>query len=63
MFKLEDVKPIRRMWLKVAGVPRARQGWLLSDCTEVSSDRMEDIQRWLGYVKSGDIIQIGRAHV
>ena len=57
MFKLEDVKPIRRMWLKVAGVPRARQGWLLSDCTEVSSDRMEDIQRWLGYVKSGDIIR------
>lgn len=57
MFKLEDVKPVRRMWLKVAGVPRARQGWSLSDCNEVSEERMQDVQRWLGYVKDGEIIR------
>ena len=57
MFKLEDVKPVRRMWLKVAGIPKARQGWRLEDCTEVNSQRLSDIQRWVDYVKSGEIIR------
>jgi DNA replication protein DnaC len=56
MFKLEDIKLIRRMWLKVAGIPKARIGWTLNDCTEVSNSRMEDIKRWLSYVKDEKVI-------
>lgn len=56
MFKLEDIKPVRRMWLKVAGIPKARLGWTLEDCSEVSSSRLDDINRWLHYVRNGDVI-------
>jgi DNA replication protein DnaC len=56
MFKLDDIKAVRRMWLKVAGIPKARLGWTLADCKDVSSERMSDIKRWLGYVQDNDII-------
>lgn len=57
MFDINTVKAVRRMWLKVAGIPKARQGWVLDDCTEVDPTRLEDINRWLGYVKNEEIIR------
>ena len=57
MFDIAQVKAVRRMWLKVAGIPKARQGWLLKDCTEVDASRMVDINRWMGWVKDGHIIR------
>lgn len=57
MFNITTVKPVRRMWLKVAGIPKARQGWRLEDCTEVSKQRMEDVYRWLNMVKDEEVIR------
>jgi DNA replication protein DnaC len=63
VFNIEDVKPVRRLWLKMAGIPRARQGWRLEDCTEVSQSKMEDINKWIGYIKSNHIIRANGSRV
>lgn len=57
MFDINVIKPVRRMWLKVAGIPKARQGWVLEDCTEVNPEKMNDVTQWLNYVKDGHIIR------
>ena len=45
------------MWLKVAGIPRARLGWTLDDCLEVDEKSMSRIRQWIDWVKDGEIIR------
>jgi len=57
MFEVNDLKPVRKIWVRVANIPEARLGWTLDDCTEVDPKKMERIRQWIDYVKSGDVIR------
>lgn len=57
MYNLEELSTIRRMWIKMANVPAARRGWLLSDCDEVSADAHNRINTWLNVLGSGNVIR------
>ena len=57
MYKLDEVKPLRKMWIKMANIPEARRGWLLEDCVDVSADSMASVRRWIDVVKDGEVIR------
>lgn len=57
MFKLTDLQLVRRSWVKVAGIPRARMGYLLRDCIAITPDDMDTIKSWLKLVKAGLVIR------
>ena len=57
MFKLDDLQLVRRSWVKVAGIPRARVGYLLSDCSDLTDEDLDVIKDWLRLVKAGSVIR------
>jgi Cdc6-like AAA superfamily ATPase len=57
LFKLTDLQLVRRSWVKVAGIPRARMGYLLRDCIAITPDDMDTIKSWLKLVKAGLVIR------
>jgi DNA replication protein DnaC len=57
MYKLTDLKLRRSTWVKIANIPTARLGWLLEDCTDITSEDMKVINSWVSLVKSGKVIR------
>jgi DNA replication protein DnaC len=57
MYSIKDVKVRRRHWLQAAGLPPARIGWTLEDCSEVEDEIMFDVKSWIEKVKRGDVIR------
>jgi len=57
LFKLTDLQLIRRSWVKVAGIPSARVGYLLSDCVDLTEDDLASVKLWLKLVKNGSVIK------
>jgi CRISPR/Cas system CMR subunit Cmr4 (Cas7 group RAMP superfamily) len=57
MYKLDDLKPIRKMWVKMANIPTGRLGWVLDDCTEVRDKNMAKIRHWVNRVQNSEIIK------
>jgi len=57
MFSVDDLPIRRKTWVQAAGIPRARLGWELEDCTEVTSDDLKIIKKWIAKVKNGDVIR------
>lgn len=57
MFKLTDLQLVRRSWVKVAGIPKARIGYLLRDCVAITQEDMDTIKSWLKLVKAGSVIR------
>lgn len=57
MYKLTDLQLVRRSWVKVAGIPKARVGYLLRDCVAITEDDMDTIKSWLKLVKGGSVIR------
>ena len=57
MFKLSDIKIRRRAWVKTSGIPAARLGWVLDDCTDTSADVLTKIRGWIKRVEAGDVIR------
>lgn len=57
MYKLTDLQLIRKSWVKVAGIPNARLGYLLGDCSDLTQPDLDTVKTWLKLVKSGGIIK------
>ena len=57
MYKLDDLKPVRKMWVKMANIPTGRLGWVLDDCTEVDELNIKRIRSWLYRIQNGEIIK------
>jgi DNA replication protein DnaC len=57
MFNVKDLKVRRRSWVQSASIPKARVGWTVDDCTEVDSDDIGLLRRWVSSVESGKIIR------
>ena len=57
MYKLDELKPVRKMWVKMANIPTGRLGWVLDDCTEVRDKNMAKIRHWVNRVQNGEIIK------
>lgn len=57
MYKLTDLQLIRKSWVKVAGIPNARLGYLLSDCSDLTEPDLDTVKTWLKLVKSGGVIK------
>lgn len=53
MYNLEEQKARRRAWIKAAGLPKARIGWTLDDCTDSNNEDIEDIRGWLDNFEAG----------
>ena len=56
MYKLTDVKIIRKGWIQNAGIPKSKLGWTLSDCELGDSKTIKNLQRWIESAKTGNII-------
>ncbi len=57
MYKLTDLQLVRKSWVKVAGIPSARVGYLLSDCTDLTQNDIATVKMWLRVVKTGAVIK------
>lgn len=57
MFNLNDLKVRRRSWVQMANIPSARTGWVLDDCSEISTQELNDIKGWLTLIKSKNVIR------
>lgn len=57
MYKPDELPARRRTWVKTANVPPAKVGWTLEDCTDVPSEPMSGIQRWLKGLYANKIIR------
>jgi DNA replication protein DnaC len=57
MIKTDTLPIRRRSWVQVASIPKARIGWELSDCKDVTPKDLEISKRWIQKVKDGDIIR------
>lgn len=57
MYKLTDLQLIRKSWVKVSGIPNARLGYLLGDCSDLTQPDLDTVKTWLKLVKSGGIIK------
>lgn len=57
MYKLTDLQLVRKSWVKVAGIPSARVGYLLSDCTDLTQSDIDTVKMWLRVVKAGAVIK------
>lgn len=57
MYNLTSIPSTRRMWVKMANVPEARRGWLLSDCSDVQNTTIDHIRKWIDSVNNGDVIR------
>jgi len=43
--------------MKIASIPKARQGWLLEDCKDLFPNDLDRIGRWVERVKQGRVIR------
>jgi len=57
MYKLTDLQLVRKSWVKVAGIPNARLGYLLSDCSDLIQEDLDIVKDWLKLVRSGGVIK------
>jgi DNA replication protein DnaC len=57
MINIEELPVRRKSWIKIANVPRARVGWELTDCKEVTQKDLTLISKWIDKVRSGDVIR------
>jgi len=57
MIKVDELPVRRKSWTKIAGIPRARLGWELTDCEAISPNDLKAISRWIEKVKVGDVIR------
>jgi DNA replication protein DnaC len=57
MFKLDELKIRRRSWVKMAGIPTARLGWTLKDCSEADQKDIAIVSKWLKAVKDKHVIR------
>jgi DNA replication protein DnaC len=57
VYKLTDLQLVRKSWVKVAGIPSARVGYLLSDCTDLTQSDIDKVKMWLRVVKAGAVIK------
>jgi DNA replication protein DnaC len=57
MFKNSELPVRRKSWVTIANVPKARVGWELSDCTEITPADMKTVKLWINKVKEGRVIR------
>lgn len=57
MFRVDDLKIRRKSWVKMAGIPTARLGWTLDDCSDAKQKDVETIRKWIKAVKDGHVIR------
>ena len=57
MFKLEELKPRRKAWVRVANIPNNRLGWVLEDCVKVTADNIKRIRAWMSAFEKGDVVR------
>lgn len=57
MIQTNDLPAGRRAWLQAAHIPRARIGWELSDCVDLTKADVELVTRWMSKVAEGSVIR------
>jgi DNA replication protein DnaC len=57
MYKLDELPIRRRSWMKIAAIPKARQGWLIEDCSDLFPNDIQRVFRWVEKVKEGRVIR------
>lgn len=57
MYKLTDLQLVRKSWVKVAGIPNARLGYLLSDCSDLIQEDLDIVKDWLKLVRADGVIK------
>jgi len=57
MIKTDELPVRRRSWVQVAGLPKARMGWELSDCKEITKNDMSLAKAWIDKVRDGSVIR------
>ena len=56
MFNIKELKIRRRAWVQAAGIPKARLGWVMADCTDAPKTALEPIRGWLSLALKGEYI-------
>lgn len=57
MFKSDELPVRRKSWISIANVPKARVGWELEDCTEVTKKDLDYVKLWIQRVKENKVIR------
>jgi DNA replication protein DnaC len=57
MYKPEELPARRRNWVQTATLPPAKIGWTLEDCTDVPTEPMTAIKKWLGALYKDKVIR------
>jgi DNA replication protein DnaC len=53
MYKVEEQKVRRKMWIKSSNIPKARLGWELDDCVDTDPEDIEQIRGWISLLDQG----------
>jgi DNA replication protein DnaC len=53
MYKLDDQKPRRKLWIKSSNIPKAKLGWTLDDCVDTHPDDVDQIRGWISWLDQG----------
>ena len=57
MYKPDELPARRRTWVKLASLPPAKVGWALEDCTDVPTETLGNINKWLKALYSDKVIR------
>lgn len=57
MIQISELPAGRKAWFQSAHIPRARLGWELSDCQDLTKKDLEIADRWMKKVADGSVIR------
>ena len=57
MIQVANLPAGRRAWLQSAHIPRARIGWELSDCIDLTKGDLNTVNLWMKKVSAGKVIR------
>lgn len=57
MFNLDELKIRRKAWVKAANINPNRLGWLLDDCTVITTAARDSIDVWMDALENGEVVR------
>lgn len=57
MYKLDDQKARRKLWVQSSNIPKAKLGWTLDDCVDSNPDDIDQIRGWVSVFDQGALVR------